>query len=132
MDPLHFSHIFQQHQWDFLCASPVFVKAKTSCHNVIFSKSYHIKFELKFTYIKNCQHGSFKPTYICFLGVRKPSSKRMQWNFLKELLSKVCKPKLLRIQYQTNFNCYLYINCRKSLCSTANIIWTLSYTLSMD
>ena len=54
----------------------------------------------------------------------------MQSNFLKELLSKVCKPKLPRIQYQTNFNYYLYINCRKSLCSTANIIWTLSYTLS--
>ena len=42
--------------------------------------------------------------HICFLGVRKSSSKRMQSNFLKELLSKVCKPKLPRIQYQTNFN----------------------------
>ena len=104
----------------FYWVSPAFVKAKKSCHNVIFTKSPQ----------NNCQHGPFKPTYICFLGVRNSSSKRMQSNFLKELLSKVCKPKLPRIQYQTNFNYYLYINCRKSLCSTSNIIWTLSYKLS--
>ena len=44
---------------------------------------------------------------------------------IKKLLSKVCKQKLGRIQYQTNFNYYLYNNCRRSLCLTGNIVWTL-------